>query len=136
MFSSVVLAGASSSGKVPFEMPVVSCNETILVSGWFQVVTNVTNDGAGGLHFVQHFIAKGHGTGLTTGMKYQYNEALRHVVENYTAGGTFAANLVQRTRLISQGPLDNSIFFVTAHITTLPDGTTTVERFDITAECF
>ena len=135
VFSSTAIAGASTTGKMPFAFPVFTCNETVNVSGWFRVTTNFVSDGAGGTHDIFHLVAKGTGVGESTGINYQWNDSFDHTVFNVTAGSTVAANFVSRTHLISRGPLDNSIFYVTAHLTITPDGTTIVDRFDVTSEC-
>ena len=135
ILSSTAIAGATTSGKIPFAFPVFTCNETVNVSGWFRVTTNLVPDGAGGTHDIFHLVAKGTGVGESTGTAYQWNDSFDHTVFNVTAGSTVAANFVSRTHLISQGPLDNSIFYITAHLTIRPDGTTIVDRFDITTEC-
>ena len=135
IFSSSATAGAITTGKLSFAFPVFTCNETVNVSGWFRVVTNFVPDGAGGTHNIFHLVAHGTGVGVSTGTAYQWNDSFDHTVFNVTAGSTVAANFVSRTHLISQGPLDNTIFYVTAHLTVTPDGTVVVNRFDVTSEC-
>lgn len=135
LFSSTAMAGATTTGKLPFAFPVFTCNETVNVSGWFRVTTNFVPDGAGGTHDIFQLVAKGTGVGESTGTNYQWNDSFDHTVFNVTAGSTVAANFVSRTHLISQGPLDNSIFYITAHLTITPDGTIVVSRFDLTTEC-
>ncbi len=135
ILSSTATAGATTSGKLPFSFPVFTCDETVNVSGWFRVTTNFVPDGAGGTHDIFHIVAHGTGVGESTGTAYQWNDSFDHTVFNVTAGSTVAANFVSRTNLISRGPSDNSIFYITAHLTVTPDGTTIVDRFDLTVEC-
>lgn len=135
LISGTASAGASTTGKLPFAFPVFTCNETVNVSGWFRVTTNFVPDRAGGIHQIFHLVAKGTGVGESTGIAYQWNDSFDHSVLNVSAGSTVAANFVSRTHLISQGPLDNSTFYITAHLTVTPDGTVRVDRFDITSEC-
>ena len=135
LVSGTALAGATTTGKLPFAFPVFTCNETVNVSGWFRVTTNFVPDGAGGTHDIFHLVPKGTGVGESTGTAYQWNDSFEHFVFNVTAGSTVAANFVSRTNLISRGPSDNSIFYITAHLTVTPDGTTIVDRFDLTVEC-
>ena len=127
--------GAFTTGKLPFANTVYTCHETVNISGWFQITLNLVPDSAGGTHFIFHWVSKGTGVGESTGLDYQWNQAFGHSVDNVTAGSTVVANFVKRTHLISQGPLDNSTNYITTHLTVTPDGSISVDRFDLTTEC-
>ena len=134
--SSLAIAGAETSGKQPFAFNVVTCNETVSLSGWFRTTTKFHEDGAGGTHFISHLVAHGTGMGLLTGTHYVWNDSFEHLAINETNGAVFAGNLIRRTNLISKGNLENSKAWITAHLTITPDDTAIVDRFDLSFECF
>ena len=135
LLSGTAVAGANTTGKVPFAFPVETCVEIVDLEGWVQVVTNEVDDAAGGTRFVIHINAKGTGTGQLTGTRYQWNDAFLHDVDIATAGGTTVFNGITRTILISKGGLPNSSVFFTIHLTITPNGDVVVDRFDFTADC-
>lgn len=129
-------AGAITSGKLPFAFPVDTCNETVELSGWFRTTFHILEDEGGGVHFISQLDAHGSGEGDLTGTSYRWNDSFEHAVENFTPGGRGSGNWIRRTNLISQGSMENSSFWLTAHYTITPDGDVVLERFDVTSECY
>ena len=128
------MAGAVTSGKIPFEMEVVTCHETVSLSGWYRATTNFQEDGAGGTHDISHLVAHGTGTGQLTGTRYVWNDQFNHQALNDT-NGAFSGNRVLRTNLVIKGNLENSKIWLNLHLTITPDGTAVVDRSRLIFEC-
>jgi hypothetical protein len=121
--------------KTPFDFPIDTCDETVYLEGWFTSVLLVAVDGNGGEHYISQLTAHGTGVGQTSGVSYVWNDSYEHIVENYTSGGTEEGNYIERTNLISKGPMDNPSFWISAHYTITPDGQVILDRFEPIADC-
>ena len=121
-----------------FEIPVsgflgLPNGDVIFLSGTVKVDQNVTVDGNGGLHVLQHIVEHLDGqavAGPDTGAKYQLNANENENI-NFTNGAPLEANLVINENIIGQGQAPNFGVQEIAHITVNANGDVVVDRIDI-----
>jgi hypothetical protein len=113
-----------------------SCGgEDVAVSGAIHIAIHSTTDAAGGIHDDIQVNTQGEtGVGLTSGAKYQVSGG-HHANLNFTAADGSTQTNSQDSRLIGQGPDNNSIFTFLFHLTVNPDGTTTASFTDFKVVC-
>jgi hypothetical protein len=108
--------------------------EPIAVEGFQMTVGTITEDASGGLHFTGHTNIHYSGTGLESGLRYQFaNVEQGH---DLIAGAEGAVNitLTEVIRVIRQGEkalADDRAITLTFHVTVNPNGevTTRVDEF-------
>ncbi len=137
----VALAGSASARaetvttveQIPINFVTPGCGEPIELSGTLHLVSHVTFDDAGGIHFVSQANPQGvTGVGLTSGTVYQGTGVGRGNF-NLTAGGATEFTFVGSFKIIGHGPTDNFLVQTVFHVTVNPDGTVTtvVEQFSV-----
>ena len=133
--TNLAIAGAETVNKIPYAGDFETCNETVSLSGWSRLTFNFHFDNANGVHATAHFRIHAKGEGQTTGTRYVLNDTFENLNINGTTGMVLTITNVRRTNLISLGPLENTVVYATIHSTLRPDGTVTVDRFEMSAEC-
>jgi hypothetical protein len=108
--------------------------EAVLVSGTFQRVLTITNDGAGGFHVNDHFDYIGlQGTGVISGNQYvsQQISTVNFSVPGPTVG--FEVTQPLTFTLIGQGTVPNEVLTALIHYTVNANGelTTFVDNFRV-----
>jgi hypothetical protein len=119
-----------------FDQPCVAePQEQIRLTGEVHILTHVTEDANGGLHVLQHSqFNRLSGTGLESGTRYRGVGVIRD--ETYIApGGPREFTGVARFHLVSAGPSDNLLVFVTAHTTFNANGEPSVNFQRIVVKC-
>ncbi len=121
--------------QIPINFVTDGCGEPIELSGTLHVVSHVTVDAAGGLHFVSQSNPQGvTGRGLTSGTVYQ-GTGVGRFNENSTAGGTVEFTAVGSFKIIGRGPTDNLLVQSVFHVTVNPAGTVTTEVDQFFVKC-
>ena len=120
-----------------FDPPLLNTctDEEIRLTGEVSILTHVTEDANGGLHFVQHYEFKGvSGTGLESGTLYRAVGSVK--TGQYIAPGQpRVATVVLSFDLVSTGPSDNERALLTARIMFNANGEPTVQFVHLTGRC-
>jgi len=100
------------------------CGETVYLSGWALVRYLSVTDGSGGVHIDEFaFNLQGvTGVGETTGDSYRVVFVEQGGPFHSTSGGESNFTLVQRARVITSGPANNSTFDGIMHATVDANG--------------
>jgi hypothetical protein len=119
--------------QIPINSVPRGCEEPIELSGTLHIVSHVTFDAAGGLHFVSQTNPQGvTGIGLTSGTVYQGTGVGR---SNFIlpVGGVIVSTYVSSFKLIGRGATDNYLVQTVFHSTVNSTGTVTsvVEQFTV-----
>lgn len=111
-----------------------SCNgETVTLTGQVHLVTHVTTDSNGGTHFRSHQNYENVTGAGSLGNSYRAVSSNNHTVNDNGSNAQQEFTIVNRVRLISQGPADNLLINVTSHTTINANGqaTSTVSNFEV-----
>jgi hypothetical protein len=120
-----------------FDPPLLNTctDEEIRLTGEVSILTHVTEDANGGLHFVQQYEFKGvSGTGLESRTRYRAVGSVK--TGQYIAPGQpRVATVVLSFDLVSTGPSDNERALLTARIMFNANGEPTVQFVQLTGRC-
>jgi hypothetical protein len=135
-------AGSTVNTIVPITLDVfVPCadggnGEMIHLEGPLKVLTSISVDKAGGLHYNEQYNPQGvTGVGLTTGAKYNATgKTSQDIVLG--AGDSLVEQFVNRFNMIGQGPGNNFKTAETLHLTVTPNGDVTafLDHFSVTCQ--
>lgn len=130
---SVGTAGAFTTvEKIPFEVTLTECGETISLSGQLNVVFTVQELGGGGFLVTSHANPQGVTGASSSGARYQATGMTTSTTVSIPSGG-FTATFVNRFHIV--GTMGAPTFAVTdtLHITITPNGdvTAVVDNFSL-----
>jgi hypothetical protein len=123
--------------RLPFAFPNVvnPCNgEPVPITGEFHLLERETQDASGGSHSGFRISAHGEGVGVTTGVKYRWNDIFG-AHENLNSSGaenfTFAGPLL----IIARGNAPNFLLQAVFHFTINANGELTAFKAEFSEEC-
>ena len=106
------------------------------ISGYLHIVEKVTEDAAGGIHYMGHYhplgwIAVGNDSGIVCRMTGKTG-----FTDNYGPGDLpYSGTFVYRYHMVCPGPGNDLVVFETWHMTVTPDGVITAEVDKTRTEC-
>jgi len=116
---------------VVYDNPCVG--EPVALHGNLHLVLTVVSDHAGGFHVGNHLNASYSGTGLVSGVRYRASENQQDVWNARELPASHSTTL--RTKLISQGGVDNAFLFTTVTTTVDANGVPTATVDNQWVEC-
>jgi hypothetical protein len=124
--------------NVTIEIPAVvydnpCVGEPVALHGNLHLVLTVASDHAGGFHVGNHLNASYSGTGLVSGVRYRASENQQDVWNARALPASHSTTL--RTKLISQGGIDNAFLFTTVTTTIDANGVPTATVDNQWVEC-
>ncbi len=114
---------------------IFSCNgEAVQIDGDRHWIIYGHMDSSGGEHYFIQVNEKGTGLGLTSGLKYQFNEHGRLFVFN-TNGRQWEETWEYTWTLVAPGPDNNLVVHSTDHVTQNANGEIVVNHYTTHTEC-
>ena len=132
-----ISAAVVENSRNEFVFFIPPCNgEAIDGSGIFHTVFSFTVAPSGQLSGDFHINAKGMGVGLTTGAKYEWNDAINDSFHFDTRDGApYTETFTRSFRLIGQGGVPDRRFNVRFHVTVNANGVVTSFKFEFFDTC-
>jgi hypothetical protein len=132
------LAQVAHTTNVTIDVPAVvydnACiGEPVALHGSLHLVVGIASDQAGGSHIGSHLNGSYTGTGLVSGVRYRASDNQQDVWNTRELPGSHT--ITMRTRLISQGGVDNAFLFTIVTTTIDADGVPTATVDNQWVEC-
>ncbi len=124
--------GNDLNASFPFGGVFFFCDEPVQIDGTYHIISDFNIIGDGRVHGRFHINAKGKGTGLVSGAKYEWNDAIN---DAFNAAIGVTETFTQNWKVIGQGSATDFTLKQKFHITINANGELTVLRGDFVAEC-